>query len=56
MKKYIFMLLVGLMSVSCVDTVILPNDKTVEEVTFTCGTFGYGADGIPGYYPIVVRV
>lgn len=31
MKKYIFMLLVGLMSVSCVDTVILPNDKTVEE-------------------------
>lgn len=31
MKKYISMMVVSLMAVSCVDTVILPDDKTVDE-------------------------
>lgn len=31
MKKYISMIVASLMAVSCVDTLILPNDKTVEE-------------------------
>ena len=31
MKKYISMLAAGLMMVSCVDTIILPDDKTVDE-------------------------
>ena len=31
MKKYISMLVASLMLVSCVETLILPNDKTVEE-------------------------
>ena len=31
MKKYISMIVAGLIMVSCVDTVILPNDKTVDE-------------------------
>lgn len=31
MKKYISMFVAGLMMVSCVDTIILPDDKTVDE-------------------------
>ena len=31
MKKYISIIVAGLMAVSCVDTVILPDDKTVDE-------------------------
>ena len=31
MKKYISMFVASLMLVSCVDTIILPDDKTVEE-------------------------
>lgn len=31
MKKYILMIVSGLMLVSCVDTIILPDDKTVDE-------------------------
>ena len=31
MKKYILMIVASLMAVSCVDTVILPDDKTVDE-------------------------
>ena len=31
MKKYISMIAAGLMMVSCVDTIILPDDKTVDE-------------------------
>ena len=31
MKKYILMLASSLMLVSCVDTIILPDDKTVDE-------------------------
>lgn len=31
MKKYISMMVASLMTVSCVDTVILPDDKTVDE-------------------------
>ena len=31
MKKYISMIVASLMAVSCVDTVILPDDKTVDE-------------------------
>ena len=31
MKKYISIILVSLLTVSCVDTVLLPDDKTVDE-------------------------
>lgn len=31
MKKYILMVLAGLLTTSCLDTVILPDDKTVDE-------------------------